>query len=328
MTSHATNCPATVLDTYHSILNDENPWQWHVTTGMFVVGFACTGILFVTGGWVTRLVILSWWPGSDMAMFLAENYIRQERGLPVTNSLESSSEKVCQQLGMRPRLESSPISSSPSISTWERTLFSDIEFLHHLNEHFDNYSTTIAEVLVAMRKDREDLPRPTVTMDRREIHLCDYESVTRIFSPFSIPQADLVDIEERLTRCLYISDRIGSKIKALYFWVVAVYRLHKHTGLINVIDRLDNMMNHIGVIQNCYGRFCVEEPHSVAQQTTLQHNWKSLTIHVALIRADLSHQLTPVHCGSDTELCAAYKMDSTIKCGRESGSDIPAGVRN
>jgi len=27
-------------------------------------------------------------------------------------------------------------------------------------------------------------------------------------------------------------------------------------------------------------------------------------------------------------LCAAYKMDSMIECGRESGSDIPAGVQS
>jgi hypothetical protein len=328
MASHATNCPSNVFDTYHSILQDKNPWQWHVTTGMFVVGFACTGILFVTGGWVTRLVILSWWPMSDIAMFLVEKYIRQERSLPVTSFLEPSSEKVCQLLDATPRPGNSQISSSPSISTWERTVLSDIEFLGHLDEHFDNYSATIAEALVVMRKERGNLPRPRVTVHRRKVRLFDFESVTRIFSPSSISQIDLLDMEERLARCLYMPDLIRLKMKVLYFWVVAVYRLHKHAGLIDIIDRLDNMMNHIDVTQNCCGRFCEERPHSVTQQATLQRNWISLTIHVALIRADLNHQLTPVRCGSDTELCAAYGIESVIECSKESGSDILVDVQS
>ena len=114
---------------------------------------------------MARLVSLSWWPMSDIAMFLVEKYIRQERGLPVTNFLEPSSEKVCQQLDVTPRLENLQIPYSLSISTWEKTMFSDIEFLGQLDKHFDNYSATIAEVLVMMRKDQGNLPRPTATQN-------------------------------------------------------------------------------------------------------------------------------------------------------------------
>jgi hypothetical protein len=205
-------------------------------------------------------------------------------------------------------------------------VLSDIEFLSHLDEQFDKYSATIAEALVVMRKERDNLPRPRVTVHRRKVRLFDFESVTRIFSPSSISQIDLLDMEERLARCLYMPDLIRLKMKVLYFWVVAVYRLHRHAGLIEIIDRLDNMMNHIDVTQNCCGRFREERPHSVTQQATLQRNWILLTIHVALIRADLNHQLTLVRCGSDTELCAAYGVDSVIECSKESGSDIPVDV--
>ena len=65
-------------------------------------------------------------------------------------------------------------------------MFSDIEFLGQLDKHFDNYSATIAEVLVMIRKDQGNLPRPTATLDRRKVRLFDFENVTRIFSQSSI----------------------------------------------------------------------------------------------------------------------------------------------
>lgn len=152
MASYPTKCPATVLDAYQSIWRDENPWQWHVTTGMFIVGFACTGILFVTGEWVTRLVILAWWPMSDIAMFLVEKYRQRKKGLSVESTLEQSSEKFCQQLDATPQARGYQTRISPSVGTWDRIVFSDIDFLRKLDERFDKYSASIAENLVTMRK--------------------------------------------------------------------------------------------------------------------------------------------------------------------------------
>jgi hypothetical protein len=328
MASHAKNCPATVFGTYHSILRDENPWQWHVTTGMFVVGFASTGVLFVTGGWLTRLVILSWWPVSDIAMFLVEKYCRRKKGLPVTSALELSSEKVCQQLDTTSYPGDYQISSSPSFSTWDKTVFSDIEFLRQLDERFDDYSATIAEVLVLMRKNHSNLPRPKITADRCKVRLLDFQSVARIFGPTTVPQVDLLDMEERLARCLYLSDHTRLKVKVLYFWVVAVYRLHKHADLVQIIDRLDSMMAGIEETQERYGEFCTREPHCVTQQAALRHDWVSLTVHVALLRANLNYQLTPICWRGGTEPCAAYETDSVIERGKGSGCDIPVGVQS
>ena len=328
MASSATNCQTTVFGTYHSILRDENPWQWHVTTGMFVVGFACTGILFVTGGWVTRLVILSWWPVSDIAMFLVEKYCRQKKGLPVTSALELSSGKVCQQLDTTAYSGDYQISSSPSCSTWDKTVFSDVQFLRQLDARFDDYSATIAEVLVLMRKNHSNLPRPKITADRCKVRLLSFQSVARIFSPTTVPQVDLLDMEERLARCLYLSDHTRLKVKVLYFWVVVVYRLHKHADLVHIIDRLDSMMAGTDSTQERYGTFCTREPHCVTQQAALRHDWVSLTIHVASLRANLNYQLTPICSRGGTELCAAYKADSVIERGEGSGCDVPVGVQS
>jgi hypothetical protein len=109
-----------------------------------------------------------------------------------------------------------------------------------------------------------------------------------------------------------------------------MYRLHKHTDIINIVDRLDNMMGRIEATQDCYGESGKNEPRSVAQQAVLQHDWISLTVHVALSRANLNHQLTSVCFRSGTESCAACTMDCKIKCGKRSGyaSDVPVDVQN
>lgn len=297
---------------------------------MFVIGYACIGVVFVTGEWVMRLVILAWWPMSDIAMFLVQKYRRQENGLPFTRVLNPSSEEVCQQLDAAPHFEDYQILSSHPVNTWDGTLISDLEFMRQLDERFDDHSFAIAEILIAMRDRNSDLPKPEVTVHQREIHLLNFESVARILSSSTIPQGNLLAMEDRLARCLYLSDHPGLKLKILYFWVVAMYRLHKHADLINIIDRLDNMMGRIDVTRTCHGECSTKEPQSSTQQAVSRDDWISLTTHVTMIHANLDHQIMSICWRSGTESCTACKMGCRIGCGKQpgSGSDVPVEVQD
>lgn len=164
-------------------------------------------------------------------------------------------------------------------------------------------------------------------MDRRNVRLLDFESFEKILGSTTIPHLDLLDMEERLARCLSLSHHARLKVKVLYLWVVVMYRPHKHADLINIIDRLDSMMGRTEATQECYNRFGTKELQSIMQQVALRHDMTSLMSHVALVRANLRHQLTSICWASGTESCAAHKTNLATKCGDGSASDVPVDVQ-
>lgn len=247
---------------------------------MFVAGCACTGIIFATGSWVTRLVILAWWPMSDVAAFLAQRWFPGWKNLPVTKALV----KPFDECYASPDIESYHALASSPLGSWESVLFSNIdsEFLHELDDQFDENSTTIAETLVRMRRNNQSTMPST---DPHGVRPFAYERVERVFSSACLGQAELLYAEERLARCLYLADDDVLKMKVLYCWVVIMYRLHANVDLITIIDRLDDMM---GTAPRHYS---MEESDLITHRTALRQEWISLMDYVRLVRSSCNYAL-------------------------------------
>lgn len=234
---------------------------------MLIISFPCISILVIASLSVTRLIILAWWPTSGVAIFLTNICPQQRCFTSVSSDLEQSYEKLQDE---KHAIGSPVVTSIPSVGLWERTISSDIEFLRELDAQTDRHSATIAEILVILRKGGCDRPSPAITVDRREARLFTFESAAKIFDSKSLPVVDLLDIEERLARCFYIPSDTSLRIKVPYCWIVAMYRLYNHVGLVSIIDQLDSIMNRLETAQ------------------TLGSDWNSLISKVMLVRTSKS----------------------------------------